>query len=55
MIPQRFREEKSSLGLILRPVAEVILEKGGFAMEIPMYIDSGADVSMIPFRFGAWL
>jgi hypothetical protein len=33
-------------------VAEVILEKDSFAVEIPMYIDSGADVSMIPFRFG---
>jgi len=52
MIRQRFREERSSLGLVLRPVAEVILEKDGFAVEIPMYVDSGADVSMIPFRFG---
>jgi len=23
-----------------------------FAVEIPIYVDSGADVSMIPFRFG---
>ena len=52
MIRQRFREERSSLGIVLRPVAEVILENNGFAVEIPMYIDSGADVSMIPFRFG---
>ena len=52
MIRQRFREERSGLGLVLRPVAEVILEKDGFAVEIPMYVDSGADVSMIPFRFG---
>jgi len=52
MIRQRFRKEKSSLGVLLRPVAEVILEKGDFAIEIPMYIDSGADISMIPFRFG---
>jgi len=52
MIRQRFREERSSLGLVFRPVAEVILEKDGFAVEIPMYVDSGADVSMIPFRFG---
>jgi len=52
MIRQRFREERSSLGFVLRPVAEVILEKDGFAVEIPMYVDSGADVSMIPFRFG---
>lgn len=52
MIRQRFREERSSLGIVLRPVAEVILEKDGSAVEIPMYVDSGADVSMIPFRFG---
>jgi hypothetical protein len=52
MIRQRFREERSSLGNVLRPVAEVILERDGFAVEMPMYIDSGADVSMIPFRFG---
>jgi hypothetical protein len=52
MIRQRFREERSGLGVVLRPVAEAILEKDGFAVEIPMYVDSGADVSMIPFRFG---
>jgi len=52
MIRYKFREEKSSLGMLLRPVAEVILEKEGFAVGMPMYVDSGADVSMIPFRFG---
>jgi len=52
MIRQRFREERSSLGIVLRPVAEVILEKDSFAVEIPMCVDSGVDVSMIPFRFG---
>ena len=52
MIRRRFREERSSLGIVLRPIAEVILEKDDFAVEIPMYVDSGADISMIPFRFG---
>lgn len=52
MTRYEFREEKSSLGKILRPVAEVILEKQGFQVGIPMYIDSGADISMIPLRFG---
>lgn len=52
MIRHKFREEESSLGKILRPVADVIIEYGEFRVEIPMYIDSGADVSMIPFRFG---
>jgi len=52
MIRHKFREEKGSLGMVLRPVAEVILEKDGFSVGIPMYIDSGADISMIPLRFG---
>jgi hypothetical protein len=26
----------------------VVLERGEFRVEIPMYIDSGADISMIP-------
>jgi len=55
MIRQRFGEERSSLEIVLRPIAEVILEKDGFAVEIPMYVDSGADVSMAPFRFGRTL
>ncbi len=52
MIRHRFREERSSLGKVLRPVAEVILQKDGFSVRVPMYIDSGADVSMIPLHFG---
>lgn len=52
MIRYNFREEKSSLGKVFRPVAEVILENDGLEVGIPMYIDSRADVSMIPFRFG---
>ena len=52
MIRHKFREEKSSLGKVLRPAAEVILEKNGFSVEMPMYIDSGADVSVIPLRLG---
>ena len=50
MIRQRFREERSSLGIVLRPVAEIILENDNSAVEIPMYVDSGADVSMIDFE-----
>jgi hypothetical protein len=52
MIRHGFREEKSSLGDVLRPVAEVILKRSGFSVGMPMYIDSGADISMIPLRFG---
>ncbi|MBT9159181.1 MAG: hypothetical protein AAGB97_04240 [Dehalococcoidia bacterium] len=52
MIRHRFREERSSLGKVLRPVAEVVLEKDALSVGMPMYIDSGADISMIPLRFG---
>jgi hypothetical protein len=52
MIRYRFKEEKGSMGLISRPVADVVLERREFRVEIPMYIDSGADISMIPYRFG---
>ena len=52
MIRHNFREEKSSLGNVLRPVAEVILEKDDLRVGMPMYIDSGADISMIPLHFG---
>jgi hypothetical protein len=52
MIRYRFREERGSLGKVFRPVANVILEWEGFKAEVLMYIDSGADISMIPLRFG---
>jgi hypothetical protein len=48
MIRYQFKEEEGSMGVILRPVADVVLERGEFRVEIPMYIDSGADISMIP-------
>ena len=52
MIRYNFRKEKSSLGEILRPIADVVLESKGFKIEVPMYIDSGADISMIPLNLG---
>jgi hypothetical protein len=52
MIRYRFKEEGGSFGNVLRPVAEVILENGNLRVGIPMYIDSGADISMIPLKFG---
>jgi len=36
----------------LRPIADVVLESKGFKIEVPMYIDSGADISMIPLNLG---
>ena len=52
MVRYKFQKEKSSLGLVYRPVAEVKLEVDGNVIEVAMYIDSGADVTMIPLRFG---
>lgn len=52
MIRFRYRKERGSLGKIARPVANVILENDGLQVETSMYIDSGADVTMIPLRFG---
>ncbi|MCD6093899.1 MAG: retropepsin-like domain-containing protein [Candidatus Omnitrophica bacterium] len=52
MVRYRFQKENSSLGIISRPVADIKLEVNGNIVEVPMYIDSGADVSMIPLRLG---
>jgi hypothetical protein len=47
-----YRPERSHLGTIYRPVATVIVEHKEIVIELPLYIDSGADISMIPYRFG---
>ncbi|PKP58704.1 MAG: hypothetical protein CVT88_02250 [Candidatus Altiarchaeales archaeon HGW-Altiarchaeales-1] len=52
MITFNYQKEKSQIGLVYRPVADVILEVDNFKVEVPMYIDSGADITLIPFRFG---
>lgn len=52
MIRYKFHQEESSLGSLLRPIADVVLEYQENKIEVPMYIDSGADISMIPFRLG---
>lgn len=53
MIKFRYQNEPSlSFGKILRPVADVILEANGLKVEVAMYIDSGADITMIPLRLG---
>lgn len=52
MVRYKFQEEKSVLGIISRPIADVKLEVNGILIEAAMYIDSGADVSMIPLRLG---
>ncbi len=53
----RYQEEKSEItGTILRPVASLeFRSRGGEGIEIPMYIDSGADMTLIPRSFGRLL
>lgn len=56
MIEFSYKEERLSEDkTVLRPVADIILITNDLQVEIPMYIDSGADLSLIPFRFGTAL
>ena len=53
MVKFRYRKEASIItGEVLRPIADVILESGRSKMETAMYIDSGADITMIPLGVG---
>jgi len=53
MIVFKYRRQKSSsFGDILRPIADVIVEFNGNQIEVPMYIDSGADITLLPFTMG---
>ena len=53
MIKFRYKKEASAItGAILRPVADVILEVAGRKVEAAMYIDSGADITMISLELG---
>jgi len=53
MITFRYKKEPSAItGEVLRPVADVVLECGRSRVEAAMYIDSGADVTMIPLGLG---
>ncbi len=52
MIKFKYHGFASLLGKILRPMADVILEANGQKIEAFMCIDSGADITMIPLRFG---
>ncbi|MBL7118070.1 MAG: retroviral-like aspartic protease [Candidatus Syntrophoarchaeum sp.] len=53
----RYREEESEItGTILRPVAALEFKsRSGEWIEIRMYIDSGADMTLIPLSFGRLL
>lgn len=53
MIEFRYQEEYSDkFGKILRPLALVTLSAHRRALQAAMYIDSGADLTMIPLRAG---
>lgn len=48
-----YRKEPSIItGTVLRPVADVILQVNNRTIEVVMYIDSGADITMIPLEVG---
>lgn len=46
------REPSAAFGSVLRPVASVMLSTPSATLEIAMYIDSGADMTLIPVRLG---
>lgn len=53
MIKFYYRKEISSVtGTVKRPVADVVLQSVGFKIEAALYIDSGADITMIPLGMG---
>lgn len=53
MIEFRYRKESSIIsGTVLRPVADIVLEYKNQTAEVIMYIDSGADITMIPLETG---
>jgi hypothetical protein len=53
MIRYHYRKESSVIsGTVLRPVAEVILEYNDQIVEAAMYIDSGADITMVSLQVG---
>lgn len=56
MIVFKYKEESLTTGTILRPVADVYLKtKSNFWIEFHPYIDSGADITMIPLSLGKLL
>jgi len=53
MIKFHYRKESCAItGTVLRPVADVVLEFGSRMVEAAMYIDSGADITMISLELG---
>lgn len=51
-----FREEQSKiLGSVLRPVARIILLNNGIEVPEHVYVDAGADITLIPKSVGELL
>jgi len=48
-------EESKLFGTVLRPVAVIKLKLAKRVVPVEMYVDSGADVTVIPRRFGEFL
>lgn len=46
------REPSAAFGSILRPVAGLVLSTNAAPLEVAMYIDSGADMTLIPLYLG---
>ncbi|MDI6731762.1 MAG: hypothetical protein QME05_04195 [Candidatus Margulisbacteria bacterium] len=53
MIIFKYKKEKGREGqYISRPIAEVVLQNETFKVDVGMYIDSGADISMVTLSVG---
>ncbi|MDA2922780.1 hypothetical protein MYX07_05980 [Patescibacteria group bacterium AH-259-L07] len=52
MIRFKYQKERSDLGVVYRPIAYATLKVRSFKIEIPLYIDSGADITLIPLGLG---
>lgn len=48
----RYRSERSRTKTVLRPVAKIVLENQGIKIHLSPYIDSGADLSLLPLSIG---
>ncbi len=56
MIVFKYRKERGIFGVTFRPVADVDIQKvNGTWVEFHPYIDSGADITLIPYSFGLYL
>ena len=52
MIKFKYKRYPSLLGEILRPMADIILCTAKQKIEVTVCVDSGADITMIPFHLG---